>query len=231
MVLPLYLAMTAGETADAPSLPPHFGWMACHFSPDGTGLCALPEVLPPGAMLILNDRFPCRGHDPGRIAAAVERLDCGSLLLDFEGQPESDSIMVANALFQALTCPVAAPPGFVEDSDCAVFLPPCPLHIPLTEYLHPWHDREVWLDTALQRQIITVTRGGTVYGPAVPADRLEGGVFDEILHCQYLTEISADAVRFTLFDTPDTLKSKMAHAASLGVSRAVGLYQELNEKL
>lgn len=221
MVLPLYLALTREEMETSPPLPAAWGWMLCPFSPTEP----LPEALPPGSMLVLTDRIPCR--DPGELLEAVGRLNCGSVLLDFERKPEADALAIANALFQALPCPVAAPPGFIEDSGSCVFLPPCPLHVPLTEYLRPWQGREIWLEAAIQRKTITVTPGGSLYGPVTPADRLNGGFFDDVLQCRCLTEISETEARFTLFDTPDTLAGKLDLAAALGVSRAVGLYQEL----
>ena len=233
MVLPLYLAMTPWEMDGCAALPPHPGWMACHFDPDGPGLRDLPDALPPGAMLILNDRFPCRDHDPVRIAAALarsaERLGCGSVLLDFEREPAADAISVVQALREALPCPLAAPPGFIEDLDCAVFLPPCPLHVPLEDHLRPWQGRAIWLDLSFRQQTITVTRDGTTYGPAAPADR-QGGEYDEILRCQCVTETGPDSISFTLFDTPETLKRKLEQAAALGVTKGVGLYQELSRR-
>lgn len=221
MVLPLYLAMTREEMTAGPPLPAAGGWMGCPFSPEDP----LPEALPPGTMLVLTDRFPCQnGND---LIDAIRKLDCESVLLDFERTPEEGARTFAKALSEALPCPVAAPPGFIEDSGSAVFLPPCPLHVPLAEYLAPWRGREIWLDAALQKQVITVTREGVRYGPALPSDRQDGGTFDDTLQCRCLTEISEDAVHFTLFDTPQTLKEKLDRAAALGVSRAVGLYQEL----
>ena len=226
--------MTPQEMTSAPSLPRNAAWMACRFSPDSTGLSHIPDALPPGAMLILNDRFPCRSHDPVRIAeemaAAVERLNCGSVLLDFERKPSKETEAIANALLEALSCPLAAPPGFAADSDCGIFLPPCPLRIPLAEYLHPWQGRDIWLDVTAQQQTITVTRKGMTCSVPAPPDR-QGGILDELLLCRYITEVSEAEVRFTLFDTPETLKMKLEHAAELGVSRAVGLYQELGCKL
>ena len=62
MLLPLNLAMTQSEIADAASLPAQIAWMACHFSPSGQGLMNLPAALPEGAILILDDSIPCRGH-------------------------------------------------------------------------------------------------------------------------------------------------------------------------
>ena len=44
-------------------------------------------------------------------------------------------------------------------------------------------------------------------------------------------ETSKGEVCFTLFDTLETLKKNLEQAAALGVTRAVGLFQELNGKL
>ena len=211
MVLPLYLAMSVPEMAAVPALSRH---------PAPMVLDRWPGTIPSGSMLVVTDRLP---PDPARIITEVRRLDCGSVLLDFEGEPDK---MVADALFEALPCPVAAPPAWARDSGCAVFLPSCPLHVPLEEYLRPWASREVWLDVTARQQTITVTAAGTRYGPAAPADRQEDGFPDETLLCRCATELSADAVRFTLFDTAETLEAKMKRAAALGVTRAVGLYQE-----
>ena len=42
-----FLAMTSAEYGAAARLPRRLAWMACHFSPDHSGLCDLPEQLPP----------------------------------------------------------------------------------------------------------------------------------------------------------------------------------------
>jgi hypothetical protein len=93
MVLPRYLAQTREEFAVCPSLPEHPAWMACHFSPYGTGLSNLPEALPKGSLLILNDRTPVFGHDPLQVAAQLEesvvRLECSGILLDFSQSGKS----------------------------------------------------------------------------------------------------------------------------------------------
>ena len=181
----------------------------------------------PGAMLILDDRVP-GSLDPAHIASMVQPE---SVLLDFEREPDADSVRIAEELSRALSCPVAAPPGFLKDPAHPVFLPPCPLHVPLAEYLHPWQNRNVWLDVTAQQQVITVTPDGTRYSTPAPADRQDGGWFDEVLLCRCTMETSKGEVCFTLFDTLETLKKKLEQAAALGVTRAVGLFQELNGKL
>lgn len=214
MVLPLYLAMTPGEMALCPALPAHAGWLGSHAS-----LTRQPP--PPGILAVLTDRLPLPA-DPAPVAAAL--AGAAGVLLDFERPPGPAAAALLDALRAGFPGPVAAPPGF--DDGLAVFLPPCPLHVPLEAYLAPWQDRAVWLDMTAAQQTITVTALGTTFGP-VTAARERTGQFDGTLLCRFRTETAPDAVRFTLFDTAETLARKLEKAAALGVRRAVGLYREL----
>ena len=231
MVLPLNLAMTAAELSASPPIPEHIAWMACHFSPWSQGLANIPKALPPGSMLILNDRMPCQGHSPGlaaeQLARAAEALCCEAVLLDFQRPAEAESAVMVRAVMDALPCPAAVTESYAKDLRCAVFLSPAPLYTTLEDYLAPWQDREVWLEAALCQQTATVTPAGTVFQSQFPTDSLTGGFYDGALCCRYRTEVLEDAVRFTLFDTPGSLAEKLKKARSLGVARAVGLYQEL----
>ena len=78
-----YLALTAGELYGHPKMEEKIAYMACHFSPYGTGLSNLPKWLPENCMLTLNDRTPICGHDPALIAEeltkVIERWHCSSL--------------------------------------------------------------------------------------------------------------------------------------------------------
>ena len=231
MALPLYLAMTASEMSSIDQYPPYLSYMACHFSPYSQGLSNLPDRLPEGAILILNDNFPCQGHCPGlvsdQLAETIEKFHCESLLLDFQRPPDPESKAMADAIVQALPCPAAATPEYCNGT---VFLPPCPLHIPLEEYLLPWKGREIWLEAALCQEDVTVTREGARFVPQFPAEGLTGGFYDEALRCRYKIQTAEDQITFTLFDTPESLEKKLELAQSLGVSRAVGLWQELGQK-
>ena len=231
MALPLYLAMTAPEIASIDRCPPCFSYMACHFSPYGQGLSNLPARLPEGSMLILNDNFPCQKHCPDlvsqQLGEVIEKFRCESLLLDFQRPPEPESEGIIAKILSALPCPAAVTPEYGKSAGCAVFLPPCPLHISLEEYLLPWKQREVWLEAALCQEDAVVTRDGTRFVPQFPADGLTDGFFEDSLHCLYKTQVSEDQIIFTLFDTPESLEKKLELARSLGVSRAVGLWQEL----
>jgi hypothetical protein len=99
--------------------------------------------------------------------------------------------------------------------------------MPLAAHLSPWQGREIWLEAALCQEQITVTKSGSNFCPIFPIQHLAGGFYDPKLHCNYHTAVADDCVSFTLFDTPDTLRNKLELAARLGVTRAVGLHQEL----
>lgn len=205
--------------------------MACHFSPYTGGLTNIPESLPEGSVLILNDRMPCCGHSAGlvtcRLRDAVKRLKCESVLLDFQRPPDPESEAMVQAIIQVLPCPVAVSEGFAGELSCPVFLSPSPLHLPLAEYLAPWQGRDIWLEAALCQEDIIVTEKGTEFIPQFPSDGLTDCFFDETLCCHYRTKTEDDRITFTLYDTRSSLEMKLALAQSLGVKRAIGLWQEL----
>lgn len=235
MVLPLYLALTAAEIPHISPLPHFCSYMACHFSPYTEGLSNIPDTLPFGSLLILNDRIPCDHHSAdlvaGQLCTAVGHLGCESVLLDFERPPDAGSQAIVRAIMQALPCAVAVTEAYASAFSCPVFLPPAPLHTPLAAYLAPWQSREIWIEAALCQEKITVTKAGTTFTPIFPTQQLNGGFYDSKLHCNYHTVVSDEQIDFTLFDTHETLKEKLELARSLGVARAVGLYQELGNTL
>ena len=234
MVLPLYLALTPAEISAQHSLPARMAYMACSFSPYTQGLSGIPDRLPEGSMLILNDRMRCQGHSPdlvaGQLQEAAIRLRCESILLDFQRPPEPESTAMVHRIIQSLPCPVALTEAFAQDIDCPVFLAPAPLHVPLAAHLAPWKGREIWLEAALCQEDILITNDGCRYIPQFPADGSLNGFFEETLCCHYRTETDHNAIRFTLFDTREDLEKKLELAHSFGVSRAVGLWQELGRK-
>ena len=231
MALPLYLAMTAAEMTSKENFPTNFAYMACHFSPYGQGISNLPTTLPENAMLILNDNFPCQGHSPSlavhQIQEAVSQLRCESLLLDFQRPPDAESEQMVQALLSELPCPVALPPAYGGKWEGPVFLPPCPLHVPMEEYLESWKDREIWLEAALCQETISIRKDGPIFSVHFPPEGLEDGFFDERLNCRYTIDTAPEQISFTLFDTPESLPQKLEKAQRLGVARSVGLYQEL----
>ena len=230
MALPLYLAMTASEIASLDTFPANFAYMACHFSPYCQGLSNIPSALPENSVLILNDNLPCQDHSPGLVAdqlkALMDTFHCESLLLDFQRPPAPESEAMADMILRTLPYPTVLTPEYGKNQNCAIFLPPCPLHIPLEEYLTPWKNREIWLEAALCQEDVSITRDGSKFVPQFPPHGLNGGFFDDALCCNYQMQESNDTLTFTLFDTIESLSKKLSLAQSLGVSRAVGLWQE-----
>ena len=228
----IYLAMTAGEFAALSSLPPYIGWMACHFSPYGTGLSNLPVSLPAGSLLILNDRIPICGHDPDRIAGQLLQLceanQCSGILLDFQRSdiPETAALTALLAR-SAFPCPLSVSEPYASHSPGPVFLSACPHHISLEDHIAPWQGRELWLELARDAETITLTQSGAVTH-GLPFGEIPAGGFEEQkLHCHYAVETTPSVARFTLWRTRADLEELAREAAGLGIHTLVGLYQDL----
>ena len=160
MALPLYLAQTAQEMAGNP-LAQGTAYLACHFSPGGQGLSNLPEWLPEGSMLILDDSNPMDGHDGSlilkQLTEIITRNNCESLLLDFQRQDVPGQWDLAKLLTGFLPCPVGVSELYAQGLSCPVFLPPVPPDRPFVDYLAPWQGREIWLEAALDGITLILT--------------------------------------------------------------------------
>lgn len=233
MALPLYLAMTAAEISCTQALPARCAYMACHFSPYGTGLSNFPRSLPKGSILIVNDRTPVQRHDPELIAAQLTQLaeewEVTGILLDFQRPGSHQTTQIARAILSAPPCPVGISECYAQDFSCPVFLSPPPLDRPLSEYIAPWQGRELWLEAALDAQIITVTPQESRAEPFFSPDSIQYPHQDPRLHCHYKIETGPSTARFTLQRTPDDLTVLLQEAETLGITQAVGLYQELGQ--
>lgn len=230
MTLPCYLAMTAAEFARTEKMPSKIGWMACRFSGSGRDLSNLPTSLPPGSMLILSDETPISGHDPQLILReltdTVKNFDCCGVLLDFQRPDIAETAMLCRLLTQHLPCPVAVTEYYAVDLTCPVFLPP-PLRMPLNEMLVPWKGREIWLEAVLEAEEATVTEEGTTIC-SCPLPALQEPVFrEECLFCHYHWQKQARQVKITVERTPEDLIELLESATRWGVTKAVGLYQQL----
>ncbi len=230
MALPLYLALTAAEMAG--NLPSdRMAYMACHFSPGGPGLSNLPPELPPGAILILDDSTPIDGHDPDLIlkllAEQVERHRCESVLLDFqrtgiEGQQE-----LASFLAKSLPCPLGVSEQYAQGLPCPVFLSPLPPDKPLAEYLKPWQGRDIWLEAALDGITLTLTEQGCTASPLFGFP--ENGRSNDKLHCHYTIETDRQSAIFQLWRTREDLDTLLKDAEIDGITKVIGLWQELKK--
>lgn len=228
MEIARYMAMTADEIAEAGQLPERIAWMACHFSPYTTSLSNLPKKLPEGSLLILNDSTPPEHQNPENIINSLDHTlklhKCSGLLLDFQRPNNPKCSEIVNALLD-LKLPVCVSQIYAQDLNCPIFLPPVPLTVTLKDYILPYQDREIWLDTALSYGKIQVTGAGSQFLPAL--DAAECPQEDRELHCHYRIDISDDSVIFTIRRTKEDLEDLIAEAESFGITTALGLYQEL----
>lgn len=229
MAIAHYLAMTAEEMAAAP-LPPHPAWMACHFSAYSTGLSNLPDALPEQSLLILNDRVPIHGHDAERICkelrGILDRFHCTKLLVDFQNPVTQEAEELIRQLISALPCKIAVTANYQQEG-AAIFLPPVPATVPLREHIAPWNGSEIWLETSLEGQNIRLTQKGAAITPLIHTET--GNTHkDTGLHCRYtIQEEEENAVCFHCWRTQEELTSLLAEAETLGITTAVGLYQEI----
>lgn len=232
MATTLYLAMTAAEIRENERMPSNLAYMACHFSPYGTGLSNCPKYLPEGSLLILNDRTPVCGHDPVRIAqelcTAAEKLSCRGILLDFQRPEEEQIHAVVRHICKDAPCGIGVSHLYAQDADCAVFLPPVPPDTLLADYFAPWNSREIWLDISPEGQVITLTENGSRTDPLPFEYCPDAGFSEPDLHCHYRIETDREA-RFTLFRTQEDLLNLIAEAERKGVTLCVGLFQELKD--
>ncbi len=224
-----YLAMTAEEIrSHTPAA--QLAYMACHFSPYGTGITNIPTALPKGSMLILNDRIPYLRHDFHEIARqlsqAAEALSCGCVLLDF---PRPDTPRdLGPFLVTQLSCPVGLSPALAEDPKSAVFLPSLPPGGDLAAAVAPWQGREVWLEAIPEAVRVTVDARGSRRSP-IPLCEDPLPFYDEGLCCRYRTGVFPDRAEFTLQRGPQELQSLLKSAEKLGVTKAVSLYQHIKK--
>ncbi len=225
MANPLYLAMTAAEFSRVPVPSSPIAWMACHFSPSSQGLSNLPTSLPPGSLLMVNDRYPPQGHDAGLMVAQLgelaENLQIQGLVLDFQRPDIQELAAIAKALVHALSCPVAVSHHYAKELDCPVFLPPPPLRIAPPKYFAPWKGRQIFLEVFDQWEAAAVTEDTCTFQEEMPQAISNFPHFDEELCCHYGVSLLDDRAIFHLHRGLDELM-----ALSCPIHAFLGLYQE-----
>lgn len=226
-----YIAMTSAEFSAAPVLPAHPAWMACHFSCYATGLTNMPHALPPGSMIIVNDRTPVQGHDPELIAEQLQYLwetqkpDCFLLDLQRPGSPEAGQIV--KKLLSTLSCPVGVSDLYAEEFDCPVFLCAPPVDRTLEDHIRHWEGREIWLEIAPDAALATILTSGCQFSPASLRPLQEPVFYDNTVHCHYHTDIRDQAACIHLLRDKEALRRMIRTTELSQVTRAVGLYQQL----
>ncbi len=228
MSLRLYLAMTEAEIRSAPVLPRNLAYMACHFSPYGTGLVNIPERLPPNSILIVNDRVPVTVHNPERIAMqlsdAVRRLRAFGVLMDLQIPDNPRTAQIVKKVTATLNCPVCVSESYATESACPIFGAP-PIYRTLSDYADSKKGRPLWLEAFQETALLTVTPSGCTVSHE---ETLSGeSFFDETLQCRYQYVIEKDRALFQLFRQAEDLPDYLRQAEAAGIEVAVGLYQQL----
>lgn len=225
----IFLAQTGGEMARFPVA--NTAYMACHFSPYGVGLSNLPEALPKGSILLLDDSMPPNGHNPTvvekEMTELIDRFGIVAVLLDFQGQLQQEAMDMVGHLTGALPCPVAVTEGYAKELGCSVFLSPTPVNMALKDYIVPWQQQGIFLEIAPEAVQFTVTEDGSTSLPFACTGELP--LADERLHCHYNVEVFPQKAVFTLQRTKEDLAALAEEASRIGVLGTVGLYQELSQ--
>ena len=225
-----YLAMTAADFQKYSTFPKKCAWMSCHFSSYSKGLSNLPQALPAGAMLILDDSTSPSGHDPDtvlhQLQAAVNTHICSCVLLDFQKPKSEETAAMATHLAKGLSCSVGISHLYAKELACAVLLPPIPPDIPLAEHIQPWRGRKIWLELAMDVMGYRVSKAGSQ--PFHPTHLPETHLVDRPLCCHYAMEQYDDHIDFILWRTAEDLTLLMEQANKSDISQFVGLWQELH---
>lgn len=218
----VFLAVSGRDS----EFPTRTAYMACHFSPGGSGLSNMPRFLPEGSILLLDDSMQVAGHDPGvvvqQLKEVVDRFSVWAVLLDFQRPPTEESSKMVAAILENASCIAAVTPAYARE-DSTVFLPPLPTNKSLAEYLKPW--KKVFLELASEGLEITVTKDGSRFSAVYPTTPLP--LEDKRLHCHYSVKVFPGKAVFTLNRTREDLADLAKEAEQLGVLGLVGLYQEL----
>lgn len=232
MAIERFLAAVPAEIRETAGNFSRLAYMGCHFSPFGRGLSGLPGSLPPDSILMLDDRTPIRGHDPqlvrDQLGNGLDALGYQAILLDFQRPVTAEAAAIVQALVDSLPCPVAVSAPYAAGLSCPVCLPPVPCHVSAKDHLAPWQGREIWLELSTEGEDILMTSGGSEILPLsiAPGE----GFADPTLHCHYTLTLSEEQARFSLWRTWEDLADLEKEAETLGVTRALGLWQELCQR-
>ena len=81
----------------------------------------------------------------------------------------------------------------------------------------------------MDRQVVMVTETGSARFPCEDTVLPEPWFLEEPLFCRYHWALEGRTARFTILRTKEDLAAMLDGAEKLGVTGAVGLYQELKE--
>lgn len=233
MFLPIYLATTAHEFTEFKEFPSTLCYLSCHFSASAGGLSNFPSKLPPGSILCVDDSTPIGNHQPNIVTRQLKELidrfhPCG-ILLDFQRPDNPWAPDMIESILACTDIPVSVSHIYAKDFDCPVFLPPLPFRMTVAEYLQPWNGREIWLELGNDKEmaIITESSFGAERIDRVPDNKMQ--FRDSSLLCHYSTHIKQDHIAIYFHRTQQDLRQLQQQAQQLGVTKFLGLWQQLRQ--
>lgn len=175
-------------------------------------LVGLPDRLPPGCFLSLDDRLPIAGLSPAAAAEEIAELSPVGLYLDFQRPENPDSRSFAEGLLPLLPFPVGISAPYAVGLSCPVVLPPRPLHLPYSRYYAPWQGRQIWQEGDLSRWSVVVDGSGChpleieKEAPDLPG----ASVFqNDVLFCRYTQRRDGASIAFTLWNNAELLQQEL----------------------
>lgn len=233
MSIPLFLAMTSSEFSTCTQPPHSIAWLALHFSMSGPGLSNRPRRLPPGSLLILDDRSPWADHSIEVVCKELVALllDCQAygLLLDFERPPTEATLLLVQALCQCcseLNVPLAAPSAYLKRCNAIHFISP----IPFQQMPDKSDSVTFWLDASPAALEVLITEGNAVsreiFVPSSEVIAAEHCFYSEILRCHYFSKAVPGGICLTLFRTAKSIRQMLSCEQAAPFQLAVGLWKE-----
>ena len=233
MFLPIYLAMTSQEIAQFEDISSTLCYMSCHFSLSGTGLTNIPNRLIPHSLLCIDDSTPITSHDPKSVCEQIQDMidnrNIDGILLDFQRDGNPFAHKIIESILEYINCPVAVSHIYAKGYSCPVFLPPLPLRIPLLDHLSPWAGRDIWLEISTVKQMATVKPDCFAVEDILNIPMEHPHFTDTSLLCHYSTHVKPDRITFYIHRTAEDLMQLQLQAQKLGVSKFVGLWQQLQQ--
>ena len=176
-------------------------------------------------MLIVDDSYPIQGHQPklihGTILDLVLRHGCKAVALDFQRPGAEEMVMI---LSEGIPCPVAVSAQYGRLTRGPVLLPPVPLNKSLESHIQPWSGRELWLELGAEGCAITLTSRGAAFAGWWPDENTPHQ--NRKLCCSYRIQLEQQQVTFLLQRSHGDLRTLLQDAQGMGVTTALGLYQE-----
>lgn len=226
-----YIAMTAAEYSNCRALPKNTAWMACHFSCYGAGLSNLPPKMQDGSMLIINDKLPPSGHDPVYITEQLLELKESSvfscILLDFQRESDPETAQIAKHISETMDCPVGISETYAHCSNGPVFINCPPPHCSLFKKLELWKEHELWLEAALETETAMVHRDRCQISLEPFSQGKDSDAVCDELRCRYRILNKAEYAEMILYRDIAQLESMLKDARDSGVTKVIGLYQQL----